>query len=304
VAAILGAMLPVFALIAIGHLLRAWRLLEDGFWRPAEKLTYFLLLPALLVDTLANADFVDLAVARPALLIVLSVSAASAILIGLRPRIAVSGPAFSSIVQGAVRFNAFIGFATVTALFGKPGLAAAAIASALLVPVGNLVSIAALAYYGSGPKLGALPFLRAVLGNPLILACFLGAAIGFLKLPLTFGVLPLLHLLGEASLPLGLLAIGAALDLGAFRGGARAIAASTLAKLVAMPLASWSIGRLIGFDGLPLVITVLFQALPTAPSSYIAARQLGGDYTLMAAILTVETGAAAITLPLALWLIG
>lgn len=110
--------------------------------------------------------------------------------------------------------------------------------------------------------------------------------------------------LGQASLPLGLLAVGAALDLAAFRGGHREMLAAIVAKLALVPVFSWGIGRLIGIAGVTLAVTVLFQALPTAASSYIMARQLGGDHKLMAAILTVQTLASIVTLPVVLWLLG
>jgi malonate transporter and related proteins len=44
-------------------------------------------------------------------------------------------------------------------------------------------------------------------------------------------------------------------------------------------------------------VTVPFQATPTAPSSYILARQLGSDTPLMAAILMVQRLAAMVILP-------
>ncbi|MGQ5288271.1 hypothetical protein ACULN0_02765 [Pectobacterium actinidiae] len=44
---------------------------------------------------------------------------------------------------------------------------------------------------------------------------------------------------------------------------------------------------------------MLFQALPTASSSYIMARQLGGDAPLMAGIIAVQTLVAGVALSLA-----
>ncbi len=44
-----AALVPVAALIALGWLLKRRRFPGDGFWAPAERLTYFLLLPALIV---------------------------------------------------------------------------------------------------------------------------------------------------------------------------------------------------------------------------------------------------------------
>jgi predicted permease len=49
---------------------------------------------------------------------------------------------------------------------------------------------------------------------------------------------------------------------------------------------------------------VICAAVPGAPSSYILARQLGGDAPLMANITTAQTLAAMLTMPIMLWVLG
>jgi malonate transporter len=301
---ILGSLLPIFALIVLGALFRATDFLDAGFWRPAEKLTYFILLPALLIDNLATSDLAGLPLYGPGLIIVVSLVVMTGLLLALRRPIAPSGPEFTSVLQGAIRFNSYIGLAAASALYGKPGLTVAAIAILALVPVGNTISVLALARYGSGQTPTAWATVRAVIGNPLIVACLLGAALGLTRIGLPLGTAPLLRILGTAALPLGLLAVGAALDFASFRANPREIAASVAAKLVVVPMLSWGSGRLLGIGGVALAVTILFQALPTAPSSYIMARQLGGDHRLMAAILTVQTLVSVVTLPAVLWLLS
>ncbi|GKW16211.1 hypothetical protein PEC301937_21600 [Pectobacterium carotovorum subsp. carotovorum] len=56
---------------------------------------------------------------------------------------------------------------------------------------------------------------------------------------------------------------------------------------------------IIGLSGPAAIAALLFQALPTASSSYIMARQLGGDAPLMAGIIAVQTLVAGVALPLA-----
>ena len=43
-----------------------------------------------------------------------------------------------------------------------------------------------------------------------------------------------------------------------------------------------------------IAVLVLFSLLPTAPSSFILARQLGGDLPLMTTIITVQTLVSAL----------
>lgn len=53
-----------------------------------------------------------------------------------------------------------------------------------------------------------------------------------------------------------------------------------------------------------LQVLVVFSAIPTAPTSYVLTRQLNGDGTLMAGIVTSQTIAAISTIPLILWALG
>ena len=48
---------------------------------------------------------------------------------------------------------------------------------------------------------------------------------------------------------------------------------------------------------MPAAVAVLYNGLPTSASSYVLARQMGGDGKLMAGIITATTLAAALTLP-------
>ena len=55
-------------------------------------------------------------------------------------------------------------------------------------------------------------------------------------------------------------------------------------------------GISMGVSGLPLMVLVLFGAMPTASSAYILARELGGDLKLMSAIITTQTLLSIITI--------
>ena len=67
-----------------------------------------------------------------------------------------------------------------------------------------------------------------------------------------------------------------------------------------MPLATLAAAAIFGLSGPTLTTALLFQALPTASSAYIMARQLGGNAPLMAGITAAQTVLALVTLPLVL----
>ncbi len=99
----------------------------------------------------------------------------------------------------------------------------------------------------------------------------------------------MLKALGQASLPLGLLCVGAALDFGTARTWIRPLAVTSAVKFGLMPLATVLACLALGLRGPAAATALLFQALPTASSSYIMARQLGGDAPLMAGIIALQT---------------
>jgi malonate transporter and related proteins len=59
-----------------------------------------------------------------------------------------------------------------------------------------------------------------------------------------------------------------------------------------------------GIGAMPTIIAVLFMALPTAATSYVMSRAMGGDAPLMAAITTSEHALSLLTLPVWLFLLG
>ncbi|CAN0571082.1 unnamed protein product [Laminaria digitata] len=68
-------------------------------------------------------------------------------------------------------------------------------------------------------------------------------------------------------------------------------------KLFLMPAIAVGLGMLLGLEASILALLVLFHSQPTATTSYVLARQMGGDHELMAAILTSQTLIAILTVP-------
>lgn len=298
---VVPALLPVFAIILVGAVCRRWNFPGEGFWSPAEKLTYYLLFPSLLFHRLATADLpVDAlgGLLSAALLLLLI---ASVLMLPLRPLLSLSGPAFSSFYQGGIRFNTYIGMALALALFGNDGVVAAALLLAILIPAVNVLCVLALTHYGEGKKAGVKGVVLGLVKNPLIIACLAGFA--FNGQPIPGSMMNTLELLGTAALPIGLLAVGASLRRTAITDRPGALLANSLVKLLALPVMAAVVAHVIGLQGTVRDVFVLFCLLPTAPSAYILARQMGGDAELMAATLTVQTMLAFISLPLVIfWL--
>lgn len=297
--ALLIALVPIALLIAMGAWLRRSGFLAESFWPQAERLGYYVLLPSLFLHGMATARLDGVPVQAMIMALVGSTLMVAALLVGARAWVGGEDAAFTSVFQGGVRFNNYVGVSAMVGLFGAQGVALAAVANAAIVPTVNILCVLVFARFGSGGRMPPAKVARQVALNPLVLACFAGMSLHGLGIGLPAMVEPALRALGQASLPLGLLCVGAALELSAARRWLRPLAFSSFAKFLLMPLAALLACHLCGLDGAAAVAVLVFQALPTASSSYIMARQLGGDAPLMAGIIACQTLLAALALPLA-----
>lgn len=199
-----------------------------------------------------------------------------------------------------MRINTYLGLAITAVLAEAPGIERAAIVLAVIVPMVNVLSIIALADRTAARRPQAI--LRMMARNPLILACVLGIALALSGIGLPFGTGTFFALLGQGSLPLGLLCVGAALRPSALRSDLAAISANSALRLFAMPVLAMAMARIFGLDGVEALVLVIFFAIPTAPTSYVLTRQFGGDATYMAGLVTAQTLASVLTIPLVLLL--
>ncbi|WP_298447888.1 AEC family transporter [uncultured Marinobacter sp.] len=294
------ALVPVFALIVLGHLFRRWAFPSIEFWPQAERFTYYVLFPAMLVFKLGQARLPVSAYGDTALLIAAMLLAMTLLLVVVQFFWRWNGPVFSSVYQGAIRFNSYVALAAGGMLLGDDGLSLTAIAVAVMVPLINLLCILMFSIVATdGPaRLG--PVVRAIASNPLIIGSVLGVTWSFFEIdfhPLLAGTL---EPLSNLALPMGLMTVGAGLQLKALRGASVPFVVSSVLKLLLFPFMAAGLALLLGLDGTLVQVAILLATLPTATSAYILARQLGGDAPLMAGIISGQTLLAMVSIPLML----
>ena len=212
---IVAAVLPVFALLILGHVARRTGFLELAFWSQVEKGTYFVLFPALLVLRLVQAEM-DLASTGMVMLGAVLTPLTGGLLAYLaRPFLQLDGPDFTSLFQGSARFNTYVGLA-LAATLPAPALMLAALVLAIMIPLVNVLCVLVFArevHQGGGLRNVVLSILK----NPLILGCLCGIALNLSGLQLPALVLEVLGKLAVMALPLGLLAVGAYVEVETMR---------------------------------------------------------------------------------------
>lgn len=298
------ALIPVFGLIVLGYVLRRVDFPGDSFWPQAEKFTYFLLFPAMLIYKLTTAERGGVELGSIVVTVILFLLVVSGILLALQIIFKWRGAVFTSIYQGGLRFNSYVGLAAVSELFGDAYLPSAAVAMAIMIPLINVLCIVAFAIWGDKQIKGLFGVLKAIVTNPLIVGCAVGIAFNMMGVEFNPVVEGMINPLSQLALPMGLMAVGAGLNLKALRGASTSFLISSIVKLLVFPLVSLIILTILEIDPVTSTVVILLSCLPTASSSYILARQLGGDADLMATIVSGQTLLAIVTIPLMVtWLI-
>ena len=299
---VLLAVAPVFALILLGFVLNRLDFPSVGFWPVSERLTYYVLFPALLVSGLSGRTYDDSAFGLAAVLFG-AVCLVAAVLMLLRRWLPTDGPGFTSVFQGAIRPNTYVGLSLAAALLGPDWMSLSGVALLTLVPLVNVLCVLMLARHGAnGGGLGRT--LAQLAKNPLILSCVVGFALNGFGVALPVVVEDLLVILGKAALPMGLLAVGAGLQVQELAGQSAPVAIASAAHLVALPLAAYGLSLSLGLDPVSRNAALIYTAIPVSVSAFILARQMGGDHRLMASIITVETLVSAATMPLVIGFLG
>jgi predicted permease len=305
---IFESLLPVFLVIALGAGLKQSGFVPADMWDGLERIAYWVLFPALLIETLVNADLNAAPVTSVAIALFLSV--ATMCLIAwlamplFRRGLGLSATSYTSVFQASTRWNAFIALAVVARLFGEEGLTLVAVAMAVMMPFLNVVNVTVVATYATEERMPPRALLWAVARNPFVWSCLIGIAINLAGVPIYGPILTAADLLGRAALAGGLLLVGGGLILRDALKPSPAVMASAALKLIVMPLIVAVYALAFGLSGTALSTALVCAAVPTAMSGYVLARQMGGDAPLLAAIATVQTVAAAITMPLVLALAG
>jgi malonate transporter len=284
--------LPDFALIALGFVLFHRFGYERGFWVGLERLVYYVLFPALLFNSIVAAKY-SLA-ADGGLLLVAVAALLSAAALGFLAAPALRPPPalFASCVQTTYRYNSYLGLALAQSLAGGRGVAQIALVFSVCIPLANLIAVSTMARHSQSG------LARELLRNPLIIGTVSGLAANALGLQLPQFASLALGRLGQASLALGLICVGAGLSLAGAATHRLLLGWFSAAKLLFFPLVALLLARLLQLPPEQAQIALVFAALPTATSAYVLATRMGFDGAPVSFLITAQTAASMLTLPM------
>ena len=301
----LDAILPIFLLIVIGFSMKHYQVFSDAFWNDAEKLVYYVLFPALLVSKMSVADLSQTDAIPLISALWLGLGIISLLILLIKPLLNITDSSFTSVFQGATRINTFVGLALAESLFGNSGLVTAVLVAAILIPALNFLVVIVLHRYGTNHRqTSVIGVLKQIIKNPLIIGCAIGIGLNLSGFQLPSPLQLTISIMGSTALPIGLMSVGAALVFRGFKSALMPITVSTILRFVIYPAIAYALVLAFGFDRQTQIIIIIFSAVPTASSSYIIAKKMGGDHQLMSRIITLQTLLSGVSFLILFMLLG
>ena len=305
---IFANVLPIFLIALLGSVARRKWLRSNEFWRGLEKVSFFVLFPAVLFEhtsklDVSTSDFFDLVFG----LIIANLLVCFALIIYKR-RYNFDNVQFTSVFQGATRYNSYIFFAIGSALYGDQGLTVISAISPYLLIFTNITAITVFYFYSSdttsmGISKGLMLLVKSICTNPFILASAIGFICGYFKVDLSDGVFNTIKILADSAFAIGMMIVGASIKIKVDPIYMNQVLYTSLIKLIIMPIITWIILWNLSITEIEKSVGVLFSCLPCASSSYILSRQLGGDPDTMSSIITCTTIFSILSLSLMMYIL-
>ncbi len=314
-----NAVAPIILMVALGYWLKKIGMIRHDLAKSLNKLVFRVFLPATLFLNVYKMDgFEQMEVGY-----ILYALGMTLILFVLALPVAIlttkDGSRRGPMIQVAYRSNfALVGLPLAQSLFGDEGGSVAALLSAAVIPLFNVLAVISLSVFKKDEgKTGVKKIVLGILKNPLIAGIVAGlAALGMrgifeqngidFRLTDVQPVYRVLEYLAGLSTPLALLVLGAQFEFSAIKGMRREIITGVLYRTVLAPIMGIGAAYLFfgsRFGGAHFATFVALFATPVAVSSLPMAQEMGNDAELAGQYVVWTTLVSALSIFLAsLWL--
>lgn len=308
-----NAVLPIVLLIALGYVLKRIGMFTKPFLDVGNKLTFRVLIPAMLFVNVYNIEsFSDINfwfVLYGAAAVIVIFAAAIPIYCAFTKDPAKRG----ALIQSAFRSNyAIIGIPLATSLFGDKGAAAAGVMSAFCVPLFNVLAVITLTIFNANETKSRIDVKKILLGiakNPLIIGTVAGLAVlGIRELFVLGGIefrlrdivflYKSLDNVKSICTPFALLVLGGRFEFSAVARLKKEIIFGTAVRCVAVPVLGLVGAYFLvpGLGGEHFATYVGVFATPVAVASAIMAKEMGADDELAGQLVVWTSLASAFTI--------
>lgn len=308
-----NAVLPIVLLIVLGYILKRIGMLSREFLDVGNKLTFRVLLPAMLFYNVYQIEsfseispvFVLYGIGMVLVIFGLAVAATCAF--------TKDGAKRGALIQAMFRSNyAIIGIPLATSLFGDRGAAAAGVMSAFCVPMFNILGVITLSLFNGNGEKGKINLPKILLGiikNPLIIGTVAGLAvlgvrelfvmwnIDFRFSDVTF-LYKSLENVKSICTPFALIVLGGRFEFSAVSRLWKEIVFGTVIRTVAVPILGLAVAYFFipGLSGEHFATYIGVFATPVAVASAIMANEMGADGELAGQLVVWTSLVSTVTI--------
>ncbi len=297
-----NAVIPIFALVLIGAVLRKLGKVSEQFTEVADWIVFNLALPVMIfleVSSCSISEALD-----PSLILFLVISVTVCFL-----TVAVLSLVFikdktkrGAFIQGSCRSNfAVLGVPLAVNMFGDMGRQAIALSMPFIILMFNVYSVIILSVFSSSAehkfsKKSVLYILKNVITNPLIIGVLLGVVFMASGVKFPTAVDKTLTHISNLATPLSLISLGAGFKFESMKGRVGHAVTAAVCKTAILPISMVTIAALLGFRGPSLGVIFICFGSPTAVSSYIMAKKMKNDHELASQIFLLSTMMCVVTI--------
>ena len=290
-----SSVLPLILNLAIGFFLMRINLLDKHTSDKMNTLVFKLFMPLSLFNNIYHTDISSVFNGKLTAFMLSALIISFIFLMVFVPLFVKTQNQKGVIIQAIFRGNFLIfGLPVVTALCGDEKVGLTSLLIGLIVPVYNILAVICMEFFREG-KVNFKKVLLGMIKNPLIIASALGIAFVLIgiKIPTVFE--KSITDIAKVSTPMSLIVLGASFTFSSLKGNMTKILWGAAGRLIITPLVFIPIAVYLGFRGIELATVLVFLASPTAVSSYVMAKQMGGDDVLAGQYVVVCSISAIFT---------
>ena len=296
----LTVMMTLFAIVIVGYMAGKLGYLGGDFDRQLSRLVINITCPALILSSAMTGTLPDRRFILPLLLISVITYAILTGAAFLLPRYMTKKKADEGAIGFALMFGnvGFMGYPIVASIFGHEAVFYAAVLN--VVNTFAVFTIGTILITGKSEVEGS-HFQKKVLYSTPMLAAYLTMAIVALEINNIPEVISQpLTMLGNITVPAALLIIGSSMSNLPLRSllGNGSVYATTLMRLVVVPLAMFYLCRTLGFSETVVNINTVVIAMPVATYGTILCLRHEKDASLMTEVTFITTLCSMLTIPL------
>jgi len=298
--------LPVFLVIFLGAGAKQLGFFPDVFVKAANRVVYYIGIPALLFIKLSGAPFhetFDMNLALISSFSVCSVWLVSLIFVRFKMLSSLGSTTAASFIQTSIHGNiGYIGLAVVFYALGNNGLSIASFLAPFIIISQFILSVVSFnIYFGRKRKKikSLIEMLRNIFLNPIVISALVGLIFSFFGWKLPDFLYKFLEIVSGMALPMALLIIGASLSLSLMSKNLFWLLSSSTLKLLILPGLGVLLLHNAGIHPFSIEVAAILLGAPTATVSVIMSSEMKGNVQFASTAITLSTFLSLF--PLCLW---